>query len=196
MKRSTFCLITLCSIWIASSAMLAHADSPAQLINAQVVFQDGSTITVSKARFVYHWILQSDSTYVNVPVHNTETGDLHYSETVHKVALDRIISGAKIVKLKLVWSKPTGDGFFTPEQLTVTLNDGKTVSLKNLDATSSFLLDKPAEEISDDASLTELTLDGIANIQGQYGRFSGRVFARSGVWLQPGEVIEEIVFRP
>ena len=104
--------------------------------------------------------------------------------------------GASIKKIDLTWKPESGGSYFAPVEIRIDLVDGKSIILKNLDVASGFLLNKPLDEIKDEADFRELTLGGIAKVDGQKGKFSGRIFANTGVHLEASEVIKTLVFTP
>jgi hypothetical protein len=163
---------------------------------ARVIFLDGFVQNLEQVSFVYHWIYQRDQKYFNPPYHRKESSEFHYAEVVRNVQIDRVLSGHMIAKIELSWPKPEkkGEGYFSPNRITITLNEGKVVILKDIDVTPVFLLGQPIKEIGDSVVLRQLDIEGIAIVEGQRGKFTGRLFSRAGVHLQPKEAIKEIIF--
>ena len=164
-------------------------------LSVQVTFLDGSKLDVRDIKFIYAWIYQSDAKYFNPPYHQKGSLDFHYAEVVHNVQIDRVLSYQTIAKIELSWPKPdkADESYFTPDRIIITLKDGKTVVLKDIDATAAFLLDKAVEQVTADTVLRNLEIEGLATGEGQTGKFKGRISSRAGAHLQPNEAIKEII---
>jgi hypothetical protein len=65
-----------------------------------------------------------------------------------------------------------------------------------LNPTSSFLQGRSPDQITDDALLSAIVLEGVVTVGGQMGRFRTALFPISVGVLHPPDPIREIVFAP
>jgi hypothetical protein len=188
---SSILLFSLLSIF-AQNEIFAQEQSKTKV---KALFLDGSEIEVENLLFVYKWIYEKDEKYFNPPLHDKKSSGFHYSEVVKNIAIDRVLPREKLKNIKVVWDKKE---MFNPKKIIITLIDGKEVFFDDgehyLDATSSFLMDKPVDDISDVPKLRYVDVEGIGVVEGQRGKFAAGIRQSSGTHRKPSEAIKEIVF--
>ena len=93
--------------------------------------------------------------------------------------------------MDILWPKQAD--YISPDQVIVTFADGKKVTLQpiNRDAASTFLIGKPVESIKDEAVLKVVTIEGVATVEGQRGKFVANLFERGD---EPRLRVRSIVF--